>query len=105
MATRICQGVLGFTLFEDYLLTLDFPGRRIMLTSGRISVDSGGSVLPFRMPDGVPIVPLKIGEQQLEAQIDSGGTGLSVPREVLERSEILRDASGVRQRRIAFDKI
>ena len=75
-----CQGVLGFTLFEDYLLTLDFPGRRLMLTSGEIREDSSGSVLPFRMPDGVPIVPLKIGAQQLDAQIDSGGTGLSVPR-------------------------
>lgn len=74
-----CQGVLGFTLFEDYLLTLDFPGRRMVLMRGKISGDSSGSVLPFRMPDGVPIVALKIGEQQMEAQIDSGGTGLSVP--------------------------
>ena len=75
-----CQGVLGFTLFEDYLLTLDFPARRMMLKRGEIRGDSGGSVLPFRMPDGVPIVALKIGDQQLEAQIDSGGTGLSVPQ-------------------------
>jgi predicted aspartyl protease len=75
-----CQGVLGFTLFEDYLLTLDFPGRRMVLTPGEIYEGSGGSVLPFRMPDGVPIVTLKIGEQELEAQIDSGGTGLSVPQ-------------------------
>ena len=74
-----CQGVLGFTLFEDYLLTLDFPGRRIMLTTGSIGDGAKGSVLPFRMPDGVPIVRVKINEQQLEAQIDSGGTGLSVP--------------------------
>ncbi len=74
-----CQGVLGFTLFEDYLLTLDFPGHRLMLASGELDGDSGGSVLPFRMPDGVPIVPLKIGQQQFDAQIDSGGTGLSVP--------------------------
>ena len=29
-----CQGVLGFTLFKDYLLTLDYPGRRLVLTSG-----------------------------------------------------------------------
>ncbi|WP_348263821.1 retropepsin-like aspartic protease [Telmatobacter sp. DSM 110680] len=75
-----CQGVLGFTLFEDYLLTLDFPGRRLTLMSGEIREDSDGSVLPFRMPDGVPIVHLKIGERQLDAQIDSGGTGLSVPQ-------------------------
>ena len=31
-----CQGVLGFTLFEDYLLTLDFPGHRLMLDKWRI---------------------------------------------------------------------
>ncbi len=74
-----CDGVLGFTLFEDYLLTLDFPGRRMILTTGAIKEDAGGSVLPFRMPEGVPIVALTIGGQQFEAQIDSGGTGMSVP--------------------------
>ena len=78
-----CEGVLGFTLFEDFLLTLDFPGHRMTLATGVINADAGedagGSVLPFRMPEGVPIVALKIDEQQFEAQIDSGGTGLSVP--------------------------
>lgn len=75
-----CQGVLGFELFEDYLLMLDFPGRRMTLTTGELKTDSGGSVLPFQMPDGVPVVTLTIGERQLEAQIDSGGTGLSLPQ-------------------------
>ena len=62
-------------------------------------------MLPFRMPDGVPIVALKIGEQQLEAQIDSGGTGLSVPEKDSRESEIPGDARGVRQRRIGCHKI
>jgi hypothetical protein len=74
-----CQGVLGFTLFEDYLLTLDFPDHRMTLAQGKLDPRAGGSVLPFRMPDGVPIVRLNIDQQQFEAQIDSGGTGLSVP--------------------------
>ncbi len=74
-----CQGVLGFTLFEDYLLTLDFPGRRMLLKPGVIDRNASGSVLPFEMPDGVPIVQIKIDEQQFGAQLDSGGTGLSVP--------------------------
>ena len=74
-----CQGVLGFTLFEDYLLTLDFPGHRMTLTPGAIDRNGGGSVLPFEMPDGVPIVQIKIDGQQFGAQLDSGGTGLSVP--------------------------
>jgi hypothetical protein len=73
-----CQGILGFPLFEDYLLTLDFPGHRLILSPGVLD-DSSGAVLPFRMPEGVPIVHLGIGGQQFEAQLDSGGTGLSVP--------------------------
>ena len=43
-----CQGVLGFTLFEDYLLTLDFPGRRMMLTRGEIG---GFARLSAAVPD------------------------------------------------------
>jgi predicted aspartyl protease len=77
-----CQGVLGFTLFKEYLLTLNFPERRIVLAHGAITLDGSGSVLPFRMPDGVPIVALRIEGQHIEAQIDSGGTGLSLPQAV-----------------------
>lgn len=84
-----CQGVLGFTLFKDYLLTLDYQGRRLILASGAISPDGGGTVLPFRMPDGVPITLLRIGGQRLEAQIDSGGTGLSLPDAVAAKVNFL----------------
>ena len=77
-----CQGVLGFTLFKNYLLTLDFPRRRLLLDMGTINADGGASVFSFRMPDGVPIMPLRIDGQRLEAQIDSGGTGLSLPESV-----------------------
>lgn len=85
---EICKGVLGFTLFKDYLFTLDYPGRRIVLTSGAMDSD-GGSVLAFRMPDGVPIVPLRIDGQHVEAQVDSGGTGLSLPDSVAARLKFL----------------
>lgn len=84
-----CQGVLGFTLFKEYLLTLNFPERRIGLAQGTIAQDGSGSVLPFRMPDGVPIVALRIDGQHLEAQIDSGGTGLSLPQAVAAHLKFL----------------
>jgi predicted aspartyl protease len=84
-----CEGVLGFTLFKDYLLTLDFPGRRLMMARGAIGEEEGGLVMPFRMPDGVPIVPLRIDGQHVEAQIDSGGTGLSLPESVAMRLKFL----------------
>ena len=75
-----CQGLLGFTLFRDYLLTLDFPNRVVTLGSGALAPDGGKSVLPFRMPEGVPIAWLKVdGLDPVEAQLDSGGGGLVLP--------------------------
>lgn len=75
-----CQGLLGFTLFRDYLLTLDFPNRRVLLESGALKPDGEKNVLPFRMPDGVPIARLKVdGLPPVEAQLDSGGGGLVLP--------------------------
>jgi hypothetical protein len=74
-----CQGMLGFTLFRDYLLTLDFPNRRVLLAQGAITPDDEKTVLPFRMPDGVPITRLRVNGQSVEAQLDSGGGGLTLP--------------------------
>jgi hypothetical protein len=74
-----CQGLLGFTLFRDYLLTLDFPKRQVLLSEGALAPDGGKTVLPFRMPDGVPIAPLRVSGLSMEAQFDSGGGGLTLP--------------------------
>ncbi|HLY43237.1 MAG TPA: retropepsin-like aspartic protease [Terracidiphilus sp.] len=75
-----CDGLLGFTLFRDYLLTLDFPHRVISLETGDLKPDGGKNVLPFQMPDGIPVTTLKVaGMDPVEAQLDSGGGGLVLP--------------------------
>jgi predicted aspartyl protease len=79
------QGLLGFLLFRDTLLTLDYPSRRMTLASGALEPDGGRSVLPFRMPEGVPIVTMRIGGLLVDAQIDSGGSGLSLPQQLASR--------------------
>jgi predicted aspartyl protease len=78
-----CLGVLGFTLFEDYLMTLDYPKRRLVLSSGLL--ETGGTLLPFHLEDGVPIVTLQIDKLSVEAQVDTGGTGLSLPDAIAEQ--------------------
>jgi len=77
-----CQGLLGFVLFRNYLLTLDYPKRQMVLAQGNLAPDGGRSVLPFRMPDGIPIVSVAIGRKTIDAQLDSGGAGLSLPQEL-----------------------
>ncbi|HUX44002.1 MAG TPA: aspartyl protease family protein [Terracidiphilus sp.] len=80
-----CQGLLGFALFRQHLLTLDYPNRRLTLATGRLDPDGEHAVLPFRMPAGVPIVPVRVGGKQAEAQVDSGGVGLSLSQELAAR--------------------
>src|ERR1700678_176090 len=80
-----CDGLLGFELFRDHLLTLDYPNRRMTLGFGSVEPDGERSVMPFRTPYGIPIVVLHIGDLQIDAQIDSGGTGLSLPEEVVHQ--------------------
>ncbi|MGB8260724.1 MAG: aspartyl protease family protein, partial [Terracidiphilus sp.] len=74
-----CQGLLGFTLFRDYLLTLDFPHRQVQLATGTLEPDGESTVLSMRSPEGVPITTLRINGQLVEAQLDSGGGGLTLP--------------------------
>ena len=86
-----CQGLLGFTLFRDYLLKLDYPNQRMTLAPGSLAPDGERSVLPFRMPDGVPIAPLRINSMMVEAQFDSGGVGLSLPSQIAAQLKFVSD--------------
>jgi len=87
----LCQGLLGFVLFRDYLLTLDYPNHQMQLTSGVLSPDGERSVLPFRMPDGIPVVSMKVGDTRIEALLDSGGAGLSLPEQLASRLSFSSD--------------
>lgn len=79
-----CDGILGFRIFRDFLLTLDYIHNRLVLADGELTPDGERSVLPFRMPDGVPLVGMKIGNRDVEALIDSGGSGLGVPESLIK---------------------
>lgn len=89
-----CQGLLGFPLFHSLLLTLDYPNRMIQLSSGELSPDGEHQVLPFRMPDGIPLISLRIGKTVIEAQLDSGGAGLSLPEELASHMNFTSDPVG-----------
>ncbi|HWS53309.1 MAG TPA: aspartyl protease family protein [Pyrinomonadaceae bacterium] len=68
------DGILGFNLFADYLLTLDFPARRVRLERGELPKPDGAEVLSFENPRGIPVVELSVGGRKVKAHIDSGNT-------------------------------
>ena len=75
----VFDGILGFRLFQNKLLTLDFPRHRLILGEGTLAGASVEHVVAMRMPSGTPLVEIGIAGTEIEAGIDTGGLGLSIP--------------------------
>lgn len=66
------DGVLGFPLFRETLLTLDYPGSRVLLQPAKNAPLVPGTVIKFDDGRKTPLVPVKLGDRTLVALIDSG---------------------------------
>jgi hypothetical protein len=83
-----CDGILGFPLFRGRLLTIDYPGSRLLLGTGSLSPPADGTTVPFRAPDGVPVVDLRVGSETVPAVVDSRGSGLALPASLAPRLKL-----------------
>jgi len=70
------DGVLGFPVFRQTLLTLDYPQSRILLapTGGAATLQPGARIA-FDTTTKTPLIPIDIDGQTLVALIDSGSDG------------------------------
>ena len=66
------DGILGFPLFRETLLTLDYPHSRVLLQSRSAAPLLPGTAIAFNNDRKTPIIPLQLGEQTFVALIDSG---------------------------------
>lgn len=79
------DGLLGYHLFRDLLLELDYPGKRVVLRRGELPADEP-HVISAEVLKQQPDVPLKIGAERFVFGIDSGAaSSLSLPAEYLDR--------------------
>jgi len=80
------DGTLGFSLFTEYLFTLDYPGKRVRLERGELAANDSDT-LSFEMPHGIPVVELAIGNFKVKAHIDSGNMmgGFILPTALVEK--------------------
>ncbi len=85
------DGILGFALFSDYLLTLDYPAMQVRLARGDLPPANGADILKFEIENRVPIVELAIGKIKVAAHIDSGNfvAGFILPEEIVEQLQLL----------------
>jgi hypothetical protein len=68
------DGVLGFPLFRNAVLTLDYPHQQIVLRSDIPEEGLQGETILFDNPDKIPLISIRLGDQEFEALIDSGST-------------------------------
>ncbi len=67
------DGILGRVLFESLLLTLDYPGRRLVMREGRL--EAGPSVTPFELVHDVMQIDVDIDGRRAPVLLDSGHRG------------------------------
>jgi hypothetical protein len=66
------DGVLGFPFFRQTLLTLDYPGHRVMLQPANSTALVPGTVIAFGDRSKVPLIQVRLGQRSFTALIDSG---------------------------------
>jgi Aspartyl protease len=74
-------GILGYNLFDGYLLTLDFIGRRVRIERDALPPPDGKTIIGYEAPYDTPIIDVAMGGFRLLADVDSGDTNaITFPR-------------------------
>ena len=92
------KGLLGFPVFADYLLTIDFPGERLRVSGGELPPSDGKNVLEYTeeeiegIPGKYPAIPLQVEDQLLRARLDSTSGGeIMLPTEFTEKFQLVNE--------------
>lgn len=85
------DGILGFALFTDYLLTLDYPAMQVRLARGALPVANGADILSFEIENRRPVIEVAIGKIRVRAHVDSGNfvAGFILPEALVEQLQLL----------------
>jgi len=79
------HGTLGFELFREYLLTLDYPLNQLRVATGSLPTADGATVLDYSLEFGSPHIEIDVAGHRVHASIDSGNIGgMILPRSMAE---------------------
>ena len=85
------KGLLGYHLFRDLLLELDYHNERVVLQRGEL-LSEDEHVIEYEALTESPDIPIHIGDREVVVGIDSGAqSALSLPYSLLKDLELLDD--------------
>lgn len=68
------DGILGLSLFSEYLVTLDFPAKMLRFERGELPKSDSAEILDYKSERGIPLVELSVGGTKIDAHLDSGNS-------------------------------
>ncbi|HEX7077377.1 MAG TPA: serine hydrolase [Candidatus Eisenbacteria bacterium] len=69
------DGILGFRLFADCLVTLDWPNGRLRIEKGSLPPENGRDVIAFHDERGIPSFTMRVAGHDVDADLDAGSMG------------------------------
>jgi len=80
------DGILGFDLFSDYLLTLDYVNKRVRIERGELPQADEAEILSFETINGNQYIEISVGSLKAKAMIDSGNIrGIDFPASLVSK--------------------
>jgi hypothetical protein len=66
------RGVLSALSFPGYLLTFDYPKKKIILRKGALPEADGKKIFAYGADETLPIVPVKVAGHEVKVHLDTG---------------------------------
>jgi len=74
------RGVLSIADLKDLLLTIDYPGKRLIVSRGSLPEPDGRDVLAYEYLQGLPAVPVEVAGKIYTLHMDTGSpSGVTLP--------------------------
>jgi Aspartyl protease/PDZ domain len=99
------DGILGFPLFRNAVLTLDYPNERIVLRDKIPDEGLPGEAILFDNADKIPLIPVRLGDTPFAVLIDSGsGAAFAINPAGLSPSFVFGPVDGPLESTLSGDK-
>jgi hypothetical protein len=66
------DGILGLNALADYLVTLDFPAKKLRLEKGELPLADGAEILDYKNAAGIAELEMSVGDKKIKAHLDTG---------------------------------
>ncbi|GEM_PF-4395654 len=86
------DGVIGIPLMHSSVWTIDYARKELRLAQEMPELADDAAALPFMFRNDAPVMDIRIGDQILSAEIDTGNTGgLDLSEEDAKRVPLIND--------------